>query len=690
MNLLGWLRRPLPGWGFTVAATLMLLLAWSATVLMLSINNQARALAGAQERTSLRADVAKQFVNLQFEGLTWLFALAQLRANFADTNPAAQQAVTQELQQLTSHRSGGVLQVSQVDAQGIARWSSMSGDVAIDLSDRAHIRPHLTAEIGTYVSQPVMGRISQQYTFQITRRDHHADGSLRGVVVLSIDIDKLAGELARVATATGGSLVLLRADGVPLVQSSADPVVLRALARVASGPGGLPARLDTVLTEPGDEPRLLAIRQIDSAPLYVAVSRQVELEQAGYIRYRNTWRLAWLFISLAIVGAGWLDLVRRHRQRVHEDLAAVQQREADLARMLDGMDEAVFVVRYDTDNIAHLIYANATCREMLGDLPPVEPEMHLAWDPPLSEQHKAWMMARRTAGQSHYTVDWQLRLTPEAPPCWVRFRWRMLQDNGRTREAICAILDISTERAAEAAAISTSRLAALGEVSADLAHELSQPLTVISLSAEIATQALAPLPPELAAPIRERQDAIVAMATRARNVIDHLRHFARPPEDGLEAVSLAAVLEGAKLLVGHTLHEDDVKLESSLPEDLPDVSGKQILLEQALINLLLNARDAMAQTNKGGKHIRLSSQVERDYVELMVTDTGPGIPADVLPRLFEPFFTTKGPKAGTGLGLSICHGILTASGGSIRAANAPGGGAVFTLRLRRMGEDPAG
>jgi signal transduction histidine kinase len=123
-------------------------------------------------------------------------------------------------------------------------------------------------------------------------------------------------------------------------------------------------------------------------------------------------------------------------------------------------------------------------------------------------------------------------------------------------------------------------------------------------------------------------------------------------------------------------------VELALPGDLPLVIGDEQHLAQVFLNLLLNAGDAMRGTGR----VRVAAGVapEGDVV-VEVADTGTGIAPDDLARIFDPFFTTKDPGAGTGLGLAICHRIAESFGGSIEAENAPGGGAVFRLRLRGAG-----
>jgi two-component system NtrC family sensor kinase len=144
---------------------------------------------------------------------------------------------------------------------------------------------------------------------------------------------------------------------------------------------------------------------------------------------------------------------------------------------------------------------------------------------------------------------------------------------------------------------------------------------------------------------------------------------------------LNEVVEKALDLVKHDLRIKKIAVEKSLAEDLPTVAADEDQLNQVIINLLTNARDAMGED---GRVIIRTGLVKSDgarALELRVEDTGPGIDTENMADLFEPFYTTKPEGEGTGLGLAICHGIIEAHGGSIWAENAPEGGAVFLIRL---------
>ena len=133
-------------------------------------------------------------------------------------------------------------------------------------------------------------------------------------------------------------------------------------------------------------------------------------------------------------------------------------------------------------------------------------------------------------------------------------------------------------------------------------------------------------------------------------------------------------------LVGGSLREASIAVEVVIEPGLEPVKVSQVLLEQILVNLLLNARDALISTPRETRRVIVAATKATHFVDLSIADTGPGIPEAVLDRVFEPFFTTKPVGVGTGLGLSVCHGIVESFGGTIIAENMPTG-ARLTVRL---------
>jgi signal transduction histidine kinase len=240
---------------------------------------------------------------------------------------------------------------------------------------------------------------------------------------------------------------------------------------------------------------------------------------------------------------------------------------------------------------------------------------------------------------------------------------------------------------AQSEARRSERLAALGQLSAGLAHEIRNPLGVIKGSAEMLTQKLAesnPLATELAGYISVETNRLSALVTRFLD-------FARPLHADLSPSEISAVLDRALNDVGQFWKGPPVRVEKEYQSNLPQVEMDEALCEQAFVNIIQNAYDAMSSNNGGVLRVRASAERrstrERenvDGVEVRIADTGPGIPPELREQMFNPFVTTK--KSGVGLGLSIVSKIVDGHHGSVRIEDAPSGdgtnqGACFVIFL---------
>src|SRR5947207_7767766 len=166
---------------------------------------------------------------------------------------------------------------------------------------------------------------------------------------------------------------------------------------------------------------------------------------------------------------------------------------------------------------------------------------------------------------------------------------------------------------------------------------------------------------------------------KATEIISHLRTFGRAARASCEPIPLKQLIERALSLMQEQLRLREIEVTVDLGSEEPVVLGNSIQLEQVFINLLTNARDAVADSVR--KAIRISGATLSTTVELAFADTGPGIPPGLERRIFDPFFTTKDVGKGTGLGLSIAYGIIKEHGGAISVVSLPGEGATFFIHL---------
>ena len=234
---------------------------------------------------------------------------------------------------------------------------------------------------------------------------------------------------------------------------------------------------------------------------------------------------------------------------------------------------------------------------------------------------------------------------------------------------------------AQAEARRSERLAALGQLSAGLAHEIRNPLGVIKGSAEMLTQKLQ-ASDELA---RELAGYISTEVNRLSALVTEFLDFARPLHAQVHPADLTALLDRVLKIVADRFAakqeaDKSVRIERHYASGLQLVPLDESLCEQAFLNLVQNAYEAMQEEDRAGTlrvEVHPAKQNDREGVELRFSDTGPGVPDELREEIFNPFVTTK--KTGVGLGLSIVSKIMDGHQGSIRVENAPGGGAVFTL-----------
>jgi len=245
----------------------------------------------------------------------------------------------------------------------------------------------------------------------------------------------------------------------------------------------------------------------------------------------------------------------------------------------------------------------------------------------------------------------------------------VLADRGRRREnelrRVYKELESSFQQVRRA-----DRLSALGQLAAALAHEIRNPLAAIEGAAEILGQANTP--PE----VREEFLSIVRKeCSRLNRLLGGLLDFARPRPPERRPTELARILENVVGLTRHSAEKNGVRIRTEVPAGLPALVADPEQLTQVLLNLTINAVQAMSE----GGELVLSATPENGGIAIRVRDQGTGIPEEHLERVFDPFFTTK--TDGTGLGLSVAQRIITEHGGTIRAVRNPDGGMTFAVWL---------
>jgi PAS domain S-box-containing protein len=247
----------------------------------------------------------------------------------------------------------------------------------------------------------------------------------------------------------------------------------------------------------------------------------------------------------------------------------------------------------------------------------------------------------------------------------------VMQDVGRLREL--------ERRRLEQALFDSEKLAATGRLAASIAHEINNPLEAIQNALYLLVKRIPETDPNA-----KFLNIAMKETERMSRILRQMLGFYRPAAD-LVPTDLNALIEEAETLVAKRLRERNVKIEKQLEPELPRVMASADQIKQVILNLVLNASEAMA---KGGlitvttdsHHDAASGFIRTDAVRVQVADMGPGIAEEYLPHIFEPFFSTKGEK-GTGLGLWVSLGIAQSHGGRLQVRNRPGGGTVFSMTL---------
>ncbi|SEN25360.1 two-component system, NtrC family, C4-dicarboxylate transport sensor histidine kinase DctB [Loktanella fryxellensis] len=247
--------------------------------------------------------------------------------------------------------------------------------------------------------------------------------------------------------------------------------------------------------------------------------------------------------------------------------------------------------------------------------------------------------------------------------------------------------EIAERRATEAALrrtqadlVQAGKLAALGQMSAALSHEINQPLAAARNYADSAAILMSRGDLDRA---QANVGQIVMLIDRMAAIARHLRHVARKPDTPLKVLDLGAEVDGALALLANRL--GDVTVIRDIAPRLPRVRAGSVRLQQVLSNVLANAVDALEDAPL--RRIEIAAQHDGDFVLLTIRDHGPGVAGAIADRIFDPFFTTKRVGSGLGLGLSISYNILKDFGGDLRVGTHPAGGAVFTIALQAVATD---
>lgn len=426
----------------------------------------------------------------------------------------------------------------------------------------------------------------------------------------------------------------------------------------------------------------------DDRDLYFQRTRQLLREGAVRGRYRLRDRHGsyhWLLdearllrddLGLPVEAVGlWLDVTEA-------TLAAEQVKNSEERYRILVEDSPAMICRYRPDLI--LTFGNRPLATYLECAPQALPGVNLgSW---MSEEQRSAFVQRLAAltpEQPVSTAEISLQLPGREHAWWVWSDRGVFDEQGRLIEVQAVGRDNTELRRSQQQLTQSAKMATLGEMATGLAHEINQPLNVMRMAIVNVLKRLGNGDVQIDY-LTDKLNRIDAQVQRAAKVVDHMRVFGRRSEIEQKLFNPAYAIEGTLSLLAEGMRGKGVDLRISETAFEVQVRGYVDQLEQVLINLMVNARDALLNRRDKDSAFKpwISMYVERDeqHVRLWVEDNGGGIDARLLERIFEPFFTTKPIGVGTGLGLSVSYGIIDNMGGRLSVRNSVEG-ARFCIEL---------
>jgi PAS domain S-box-containing protein len=390
--------------------------------------------------------------------------------------------------------------------------------------------------------------------------------------------------------------------------------------------------------------------------------------------------MVWLATALGAVAAAALALWLGERGRRRRGEAAGRDSEARFSAAFQGAGVGMALVEAD-GRLAD--FNDALCRMIGRDRAALAGRRFQELLHPDDQAEGAADFAALVRGErDRYDVE-RRYVRPDGAARHVRYAVTAIRDGaGRLRHAVAVVEDLTDRDELQLRLAGADRMASLGALAAGVAHELNNPLSYVAGNLAYARESLAgaATTPEALALARQALDEAHEGAARVRQIVGDLRALSRPGGDRREPVDVAAAVRSALNLASGALRNRARAVVELGP--VPPVAGDPARFGQVVLNLVVNAAQAIPEGHPEANEVRLAAALEPDgRVRLDVSDTGSGIPPEVLPHIFDPFFSTKAHAEGTGLGLAISQRTVAAMGGQITVRTAPGAGTTMTVLL---------
>ena len=572
--------------------------------------------------------------------------------------------------------------------------NSLSGWPAItaNLADREAFRSALDpAAPRLLLSASTKGLNDGPWRFFLSRKLTARSGEVLGVIGAGLDAEYFATFFRRLSPGPDSWLALFRADGSLLATSLADQNLLGKryddslpYRLIAAGQSGKAVLTGAVFRyNPASSPtRIVVGTVVDGFPAYVSIV-------AGESSFLAPWRNRnYLILGIAALLTLLTVLAGLRILRLIDRSEAAHRAESE-RQVLAAIVDTPSALTAAIDRSGKVVHCNARFRELLGA---GVDDTRALFNPALKGAEPLLAFAADST-RSAAEIDLEVE-QPDGPNRQLHFSLsrQSLPDTGD-----CIIMvghDETQRRQAQQAIAMSTRLVTLGEITTSIAHEVSQPLNVIRMAAQNALAEAAPaLAPADAETAQAMSDAdfrdfavgkfnrIVAQVDRAASVVSRMRIFSRKPGDD-PAFDVREACRNALTLLARNA---DIELRQTLPDESLVARGSQPLIEQVIIFLLRNAREALVESDRIDKVIEVAAcRAPGDRIVIRIADNGPGVPAAIRERIFEPFFTTKPNDKHSGLGLALAFGAVRDSGGRLTLLD-EGPGAAFQIELPAKG-----
>jgi PAS domain S-box-containing protein len=348
-----------------------------------------------------------------------------------------------------------------------------------------------------------------------------------------------------------------------------------------------------------------------------------------------------------------------------------------LHQLAQTLTEGVAIV----NNQGQLVFANRTLEQLLGHKPGAltGDRWTSLFPPELRNWAEGWRIAHPSKSASRYETR---LLCKDGTILPVLVGRRSLSDGTQDLGSLLTFVDLKARGDLRDQVQQLEHMASMGQHLLSVVHELNNSLTILTLQSGLLSREGALNPSQIGDSLTVIQD----QAKRMIQMVDSLRTSTDPHQPRFERVDINTLLRHSLELQKHQLQTEAIQVTTRLVPDLPTTQADPYKLEQVFVNLINNARQAMADVQQTGNltvtsRCVMSNGSSPPRIQVQFTDNGPGISSEVMSRIFEPFFSTKNSDQGMGLGLSICNQIIRNHGGRIWAGNNLDGGATFVLEL---------